>query len=48
MHLVGDQRGVTAVEYGIVAAFLCLGLLGMFRGFGTTLTNLFTGVSNGL
>ena len=45
---VRDRRGVTAVEYGIVAAFLCLALVSIFKSFGTTLTALFTRVSTGL
>jgi Flp pilus assembly pilin Flp len=43
-----DRRAVTAVEYGIVAAFLCLSLLGIFRAFGSVLTTMFNGVSTGI
>ena len=45
---VRDRRGVTAVEYGIVAAFLCLALLSIFRSFGSSLTTLFDRVATGL
>jgi Flp pilus assembly pilin Flp len=43
-----DRRAVTALEYGIVAAFLCLVLLGIFGAFGNTLTSLFNGVTTSL
>jgi Flp pilus assembly pilin Flp len=37
-----DRRGVTALEYGIIAVFLVLGLIGIFQNYGTTLTNMYT------
>ncbi len=43
-----DRRAVTAVEYGIVAAFLCLSLLGIFSRFGGVLTTMFTRASSGI
>ena len=43
-----DEQGVTAVEYGIVAAFLCLALLGIFSRFGTVLTTMFNNASSGI
>lgn len=46
--LTADRYGVTAVEYGIIAAFLCLSLLGIFSRFGTVLTGMFNSVSHGL
>ena len=46
--LVSDRRGVTAVEYGVVAAFLCLSLLGIFSHFAGVLTTMFTGVTTGI
>ena len=48
LQLGRDRRGVAAVEYGIVAAFLCLALLSIFKNFGTTLTTLFTKASSSL
>ena len=49
MHrLALDRRGITAVEYGIVAAFLCVGLLSIFTKFGSTLTSMFLRVNTGL
>jgi len=46
--LGNDQRAVTALEYGIVAAFLCLVLLGIFGAFGSTLTSMFSHVTTSL
>lgn len=43
-----DRRGVTALEYGIIAGILGLVLISIFRGFGTTLSKLFTTVGNSL
>ena len=43
-----DGRGVTAVEYGIVAAFLCLVLLGIFSKFGAVLVTMFNRASSGI
>lgn len=40
--MVGDERGVTALEYGIVATFLVVGLVAMFVNFSATLTTLFS------
>jgi len=47
-RLLSDQRGITALEYGIVAAFLCIGLVAIFVGFGSTVTSLFNGVETGI
>ena len=43
-----DLRGITAVEYGIVAAFLCVSLLAVFSRFGGVLTAMFTTATNGI
>jgi Flp pilus assembly pilin Flp len=43
--LTEDCRGVTALEYGIVASILGLVLVGIFTSFGKTLTTLFSHVS---
>ena len=46
--LRGDRRAITAVEYGIVAAFLCLSLLAVFSGFGNALTSMFSRAATGI
>ncbi len=43
-----DLRGITAVEYGIVAAFLCLSLLSIFTRFGSVITSLFSTATSGI
>ena len=46
--LADDRRAVTALEYGIMAAFFCLVLLGIFSRFGSVLTTMYNGVGNGI
>jgi Flp pilus assembly pilin Flp len=48
LRLRSDRRAVTALEYGIVAAFLCVGLVAVFAGFGSTVSSLFTRVETGI
>jgi len=40
--LLKDRRGVTAVEYAVIAGVLVLAIGGAFTQLGTTLTNYFT------
>ena len=39
--IVRDRRGVTALEYGIIAGVLGLVLITVFQHFGSTLLGLF-------
>jgi Flp pilus assembly pilin Flp len=43
-----DRAAVTALEYGIIAAFFAVLLLGIFSRFGTTLSTMYTGVTSGI
>jgi pilus assembly protein Flp/PilA len=43
-----DTRGVTALEYGIIAGVLGLALVGIFKTFGTSLGTLFTGIATSM
>ena len=43
-----DRRGVTALEYGIIASILGLVLVGIFKSFGSTLSHLFTAVGSSI
>jgi Flp pilus assembly pilin Flp len=43
-----DRAAVTALEYGIVAAFFAVLLLGIFGRFGTALSTLYTVVTSGI
>ena len=46
--LQSDKRGVTALEYGIIAGVLGLTLIQIFKTFGTTLGLLFTKIGNSI
>jgi pilus assembly protein Flp/PilA len=45
-RLIRDTRGVTALEYGIIASILGLVLVAIFQGFGSTLSSLFSSVGS--
>jgi pilus assembly protein Flp/PilA len=45
-HFIRDTRGVTALEYGIIASILGLVLVVIFQNFGSTLGSLFTTVGS--
>jgi pilus assembly protein Flp/PilA len=47
-NLGRDERGVTALEYGIIASILGLVLVGIFQGFGSTLSSLFGSVGSSI
>jgi Flp pilus assembly pilin Flp len=47
-QFVADRAAVTALEYGIVAAFFVVVLVAIFSSFGNTLTAMYTGVTSGL
>ena len=48
LALKNDDRGVTALEYGIIASILGLVLVGIFQKFGSTLGTLFTAVGSSI
>jgi pilus assembly protein Flp/PilA len=43
-----DKSAVTALEYGIIASILGLVLVGIFTGFGNTLSTLFGSVATSI
>ena len=43
-----DERGATAIEYGLIAALVSVVVLGVLRTVGTNLTSTFTAVSDAL
>ena len=47
-RLVRDRRGVTALEYGIIAGVLGLVLIVIFKSFGTTLSTLFSSIGKSI
>ncbi len=48
LALKNDDRGVTALEYGIIASILGLVLVTIFKGFGNTLSSLFNSVGSSI
>ena len=47
-RLVNDSRGVTAIEYGLIAALIAVAAIVMITLVGTNLTNTFSTVGNSL
>ncbi len=43
-----DRRGVTALEYGIIAGVLGLALITIFKTFGGKLSTLFAGIGGSI
>lgn len=43
-----DERGVSALEYGVIAALIIVVAAGAISGVGTWLTNTFTNIASGL
>jgi pilus assembly protein Flp/PilA len=46
--LARDEEGVTAIEYGLIAALIAVVIIGAVTLVGTELTNTFTDVKDGL
>ena len=46
--LKNDSRGVTALEYAIIAGVLGIGLVGIFTTFKGNINTLFTTIGNDL
>jgi pilus assembly protein Flp/PilA len=45
LRLLRDERGATAIEYGLIAALIALVLIRAFVTFGANLGNLFIYIS---
>jgi pilus assembly protein Flp/PilA len=43
-----DESGATAIEYGLIAALISVGIIVAASALGGSLSNLFTGISNRL
>jgi len=44
--LIADIRGATAIEYGLLAALISVGIIAGVGTFGNNLQNVLTNVSN--
>ncbi|MBU0823404.1 MAG: Flp family type IVb pilin [Alphaproteobacteria bacterium] len=47
-NLRTDQRGATAIEYGLIAALIALASLIAFQMLGLSLANIFNTINNAL
>lgn len=47
-QFVRDEEGVTAIEYGLIAALVAVGLIVALRTLGTSLSDIFGRVSTAL
>jgi pilus assembly protein Flp/PilA len=48
LKLIRDQKGATAIEYGLIAALIAVAAIGAMQGIGTKLSTTFNNVSNSL
>ena len=46
--IIGDSRGATAIEYGLIAALIAVAAITAMQGLGTSLTSTFTNVSTSM
>ncbi len=47
-HLLNDESGATAIEYGLIAALVSVAAIGALTTMGSSLETIFTNVSNTL
>jgi len=47
-RLLRDEKGATAIEYGLIAAGISVAIIAVVKGVGTDLNTNFTSVQNGL
>jgi pilus assembly protein Flp/PilA len=48
LHLVKDESGVTAIEYGLVAALIAIAVISVLGTVGTNLSSTFSTVASNL
>ena len=48
LRLVRDENGVTAVEYGLIAALIAVAAISVMATVGTNLSNTFSTIANNL
>ena len=48
MQMLNDERGATAIEYGLIAAGISVAIISVVQGLGTKLNSTFTSVQNAL
>jgi pilus assembly protein Flp/PilA len=47
-RFVKDERGVTAIEYGLLASLIAVAIITTVTGLGTSLNTKFTAISTAL
>jgi pilus assembly protein Flp/PilA len=45
---IADERGATAIEYGLIAAGISLAIIVAVNGLGTNLNTMFTSINSSL
>jgi pilus assembly protein Flp/PilA len=48
LKLIKNEKGATAIEYGLIAALIAVAAIGAMQGIGGKLSSTFTNVSNKL
>jgi pilus assembly protein Flp/PilA len=48
LKLIKNEKGATAIEYGLIAALIAVAAIGAMSGIGASLNNTFTNVSSAL
>jgi pilus assembly protein Flp/PilA len=48
LKLIKNQKGATAIEYGLIAALIAVAAIGAMTSIGTKLSSTFNNVSNSL
>jgi pilus assembly protein Flp/PilA len=48
LKLIKNEKGATAIEYGLIAALIAVAAIGAMQGIGTKLNNTFNNVSGHL
>ena len=48
LKLIKNNRGATAIEYGLIAALISVAAIGAMQGIGNALNTTFNNVSNAL
>jgi pilus assembly protein Flp/PilA len=46
--LIGDSKGATAIEYGLIAALIAVAAIAAMQGVGSSLNSTFTNVSSAM
>jgi pilus assembly protein Flp/PilA len=48
LQLIRDQKGATAIEYGLIAALIAVAAIAAMQGLGASLNTTFTNVSTAM